>query len=258
MKSHYNNTMKSKEEILITIAEIIRRLEQKGVHITRRTFEFYQGIGLLPKPVHKAKGKGGKGVHGLYHERIVDLIIKIYDLQREGLALAQIVESLQQKILKRYARVLNSWGFENYAVSAKLKGYRYDKNQDANIILQAIRAYYSKDEKEAPPDEVLNYLAQSKTLEAIWERKILDEIGLLADDKDIELYALHNIKNQAREAGVFLGATLQILLDCLNTEENSRARDIVQKKILQRMREAQELEERALKRIAELGEGTKN
>jgi hypothetical protein len=49
----------------LKLLELLKKLKKEGIDISGRTFEYYQSLGLLPKPLEKQKGKGGRGVYGL-------------------------------------------------------------------------------------------------------------------------------------------------------------------------------------------------
>ena len=74
----------------IKIPEILEKLEKDGLGISKRTFQYYQWRGFLPKPEMRV-GEKGRGVYGFYdYETIRDLVLSIRDMKAQSLTLADI------------------------------------------------------------------------------------------------------------------------------------------------------------------------
>lgn len=99
------------DQDLLRLNELLKKLKEKGKFITKRTFEFYQKLGFLPKPI-KTVGEGGRGVYGLYNLIIVEFALEIIEAEKgKGLTLKQIYEQLSNTLLKKYKNYLEKWGY---------------------------------------------------------------------------------------------------------------------------------------------------
>lgn len=77
---------------LWTIGRILLRLKaEHGISVTKRTFQYYQALGLLPKrPARKTHGPGGRGVFNYYNGSTLCELRSICELKGYGYTLAQI------------------------------------------------------------------------------------------------------------------------------------------------------------------------
>ncbi len=138
----------------MTMKEIIEALKKDGFKITKRTFEYYQKLNLIPKPVDKVKGRGGKGVYGLYYPYTVELIKVIQEFQKNGVQLIDILESGKKEILRKVKNILKEWGFNDITLS-ELKGYRYNQVFDYEFEKGLAEKFFGKDPKKIELIEIL-------------------------------------------------------------------------------------------------------
>ena len=89
--------MKLKE---LTLKEAVTRCK-----ISKRTFEYYQRLGLIPPP-KKRVGKYGRGVYGYYSSDITKQLATIRDLQAQGQSLSEIKKTLKTRVTERFKAVL--------------------------------------------------------------------------------------------------------------------------------------------------------
>ncbi|HXW68772.1 MAG TPA: 4Fe-4S dicluster domain-containing protein [Dissulfurispiraceae bacterium] len=75
---------------LLTLSNVIEKLKENGLTLTRRTFQYYVQAGLLPKGIRRGSEKGG--VQFYYSESIIKTIRKIFDLKNKGRSLNEIRE----------------------------------------------------------------------------------------------------------------------------------------------------------------------
>ena len=105
---------KHKEEKLqmgvLTTNQILSELKKDKILITKRTFEYYQRLGFLPRP-YKKVGKKGRGVYGYYDSGTVNLIWVIWKLKKKGFSLKKIREYQKIDIFQKYEKYLKKWGF---------------------------------------------------------------------------------------------------------------------------------------------------
>jgi DNA-binding transcriptional MerR regulator len=237
---------------LLTLKEVIGRSKEKGVEITRRTFEFYQKIGLLPPPMQKIKGKGGRGVYGVYDEQIVQLIGLINECQREGMTLYDIQKSGDAGPINKYMAVLNAWGFKDYVLS-KLKGFQYSIKLDKKVEREIFKDWYVKKYQKEPPKKVIEHFAETQTLDSKWKDKILKDLRW-ASEEQIELYALRHIDDEIINViGAFSMSIGLILSKGIESEEERNTfSNIILRVKEHHVNELIELREKVLKRIKEI------
>ena len=105
--------MESMESDVLRLPELRERLKADGFKITKRTFEYYQRLGLLPRP-EKRVGERGRGVYGYYDAKVIDMVKMIFRLKEEGKPLAAIREEAQRSILERNKALLSEYDFNGY------------------------------------------------------------------------------------------------------------------------------------------------
>jgi DNA-binding transcriptional MerR regulator len=86
----------------LKLVEIQDRLKKEGINISERTFEYYQRLGLLPKPGKKEVGKKGRGVYGYYDIHVIKHVRAVQKLKEKGNTLDQILGLMQKEILDKY------------------------------------------------------------------------------------------------------------------------------------------------------------
>ncbi len=92
----------------LRLPEVLKKLKKEGINISPRAFEYYQRLGLLPKP-EKRVGEKGRGVYGYYGPEIVNLVKRIYELKKEGLTLPGIIRRFRLDFEERVRSLQNRW-----------------------------------------------------------------------------------------------------------------------------------------------------
>lgn len=105
------------------IKDVLRELQKKGIKISRRTFQFWQSLGLLPKPI-KEVGKDGKGVYNFYPPIVIDLIKKICELKEKNLTLKEIRNGITISVLENVKHHLKELGYSEPFPYNEMLGYK--------------------------------------------------------------------------------------------------------------------------------------
>jgi DNA-binding transcriptional MerR regulator len=171
----------------LKLKEILERLKKEGISISKRTFEFYQRIGLLPKPTTKEVGHGGRGVYGYYDD--TDVIKRVKDINRlkeQGYTLARILELMKDNVIGKYEDFRNKFGLS-----------------DTEAL-----AFPPHLAKSMSPTDIL----PTSFLEA----NFFEKLPSWTSEKEIETSALNDINQEAhqRQEG------LRIALNLCNEEKN--------------------------------------
>ena len=95
---------------MITLQQVLDRSKKAGVPITKRTFEYYRSLGLLPRPSNKRVGERGRGVYGYYNPKILQMIKKIHKYKEAGFSLKDIKDISEKYVLDTCNEVLRDWG----------------------------------------------------------------------------------------------------------------------------------------------------
>ena len=135
----------------LKLTEVLAKLKKERIDISKRTFEYYQRLGLLPRP-EKQVGEKGRGVYGYYSPEIIGMVKKIIELKEKGLTLEEIRHMLSDDLLKRASAQWARW-----------------KDMDKYIGLEDID----------PGGPYLNWWADDKTVEAYVLSKITEHTELL-------------------------------------------------------------------------------
>jgi DNA-binding transcriptional MerR regulator len=93
----------------MNLPEVLKKLNSEGIEITPRTFEYYQFMGLLPKPVEKRVGKGKRGIYGYFDESIIDDVKNIITWKNQGYTLTQMKERLDDANSKKFISYFKTW-----------------------------------------------------------------------------------------------------------------------------------------------------
>jgi len=80
---------------MITFDDIVRRLNEEGIKVTKRTVRYYKHRGLLPES--KRTGVEGGGVYSLFPNNALNRIKKIYALKGKGWTLKDIEKKFWHK-----------------------------------------------------------------------------------------------------------------------------------------------------------------
>jgi len=111
---------------LITRSEILNILERDfKIKITPRTFDFYKSEGLIPQIQARKNRKG------LYPEKTPEIIVKIKEMQEEGLRLSEIKDfaNFYVEKTKLYAQIDDYLAKEEF-----YKGWNNPKAREQRII----------------------------------------------------------------------------------------------------------------------------
>ena len=215
----------------LKLPEILITLKKEGIDITKRTFEFYQKLRLLPKP-EKRVGKGGRGLYGYYDPLVIDLLKIIKHWQDKGQTLAQISENCERKITNKYKEVLEEWGFSDYDLS-EMKGLKpenrkqRDREISRDLVIETFKAMGKKDVSE----EVIEGFTTMKTYAYMFESKILEELKWWYPDKAIETHALQYIRKNASDINFGLNIALIEVINMLSEEGDNKEDKTLQKVI---------------------------
>ena len=215
----------------LKLPEVLKRLKEEGIDITKRTFEFYQRLGLLPKP-EKRVGKGGKGVYGYYDPEIINLVKEIYKLKEEGHLLIDIPLVLIDLVINKYKSVLNEWGFSDYHLS-EMMGWdpkeekRKDWESHRSTVKRVLEGTSGPMREKA--EKAFDLLVKLSTFDSKFEAKLLNELHWWDSPELIETHALEYIRNEAMpiHSGLLL-ATTEISNELESTKDEI-ARDALYK-----------------------------
>jgi len=250
----------------LKLQEVLERLKKDGIDITKRNFEFYQRLGLLPKP-KKQVGKRGRGVYGYYDYQLVVMLLKfIYEMKEKGCTLAYIMEIGESKVIKKYKSVLNKWGFSGYSLP-EMEGLNQEKYKRIEreyvqpYEKKAIKEYFEKNGKKIN-EEALDTLMEFETFDMKFERKILEDLRWWYADKAIEAHALEHISNKASDLiGGLIVATVEITKE-LKASKDKTVDEVLHKihrKLWLRIIKAEFISSKANARLADIiGEKYKN
>lgn len=98
-----------------TTKAVLEECRFEGIVISERTFDFYsRELGLLPRPTKKVHGEGGRGVHNVYEDNIIDRIKEIYRLKKEGLTLKQISITFREREQSEISELLKEVRVDKY------------------------------------------------------------------------------------------------------------------------------------------------
>ncbi len=272
----------------LKLSEVLEKLKKDGIGITKRNFEFYQRLGLLPKP-KKQVGKRGRGVYGYYDYQLVAMLLKfIYEMKEKGCTLAYIIERSESKVIEKYKSVLNKWGFSGYSLP-EMKGRNQEKSK--RIEKEYIQPYMKKEIKEyfkgngeEISEEALDIYMEYETFDKKFEEKILEDLRWWYGDKAIEAHALEYISNEASNliggllAGIFeIGKELEsskdktvdqilykihrklwiriVKVELISFKANARLADIIGEKYKNSTKEQWEERAKKYEELLEKGEG---
>ena len=183
---------------MLTLQQVLDKSKKAGVPINKRTFEYYQSLGFLPKP-HKIVGKKGRGLYGYYDPIVINIVKKIYKLKKVGHSLKEIKEISEREVLEKYKKILIDWGLSG----------RWDKGSvllDSSKIMSSaeipmIKKYFDKkgvedtsEYSEKGIEETLRW--QKKRFEAY----VLEETKWWNTNEEIEYNVVSNIFYEASYA----------------------------------------------------------
>ena len=160
----------------LTLLEILEKLKDEGFEITKRTFMFYQRLGLLPAPEKRIRK--GRGAYRYYdYQTILDLVRFIYKKKEEGLTLTEIQKDTEDLLVKKYESVLNEWGVPH--------PFKSETSSDLNEIDKKILETVFETQKVT---EIMGMYRR---------KKIIEDLRWWYPDEKIELYALKYVYNRA-------------------------------------------------------------
>ena len=239
----------------LKLTEILKMLKKEGIPITKRTFEYYQRLDLLPKPTLKRVGKKGRGVYGYYDPEVIHLVKRIFSLKNQGYTLTAILKWAEQNVLDRYKAVLKKWGFSGYTLP-EMKGYPSlspEKNYQLNELIT--RQTLKKMGRDNPKEEELKLLTEEFSPEREFEKKLLKQLHWWDPDNAIEYEALAYIEREAFDARSGLYIALNEMLQEFKSITGKKANDLsfkLTERVVARIRSLNVLQSKSCKRIAEL------
>jgi len=241
----------------VKISEILERLKKEGIDLPKRTFEFWQRLGLLPKP-EKHVGRGGRGVYGYYDPAVVDLVKLICKLKEKGYSLFEITEKTNAIIIKKYKRTLKDWGFSDYILS-EMKGFPPSISKE---IDEQLRDHYRQDlEKKGlfvGDQEVEEAFIELQMPDHIFEQRLLEELKWYHPDEVIEAKVLEQISNEAEATITGLNSASGITAEELALYKNKGTRKAIKgilDKLMGKTMELQILYSKVNGRLAEIHGG---
>lgn len=249
----------------LKLTEVLEKLKKEGISITKRTFEFYQRLGLLPKPKIKQVGKRGRGVYGYYNPLVIKIAKVIYKAKEHGRTLAEIKERVDKMTISRYRDVLKKWGFSTYFLP-ELLGISKKKSEEANkkvveLIAEGLKQENKKLGLKMSEEDLLKSARYSTRKlsfsDTEFEKRILEELHWDMPSTIIELRALEYISNKVEDIIYGLGiADLEIIREkeALDNEIVKDGFSKLVKKITKRIMKLKILEAKVNARIAEIAE----
>jgi hypothetical protein len=138
----------------LNIEEISNQLKKEGIDIKPRKFEYYQGLGLFPKPSKKEVGKkevGKKkgGVYGRYDaDVIINYVKKFQKLKEEKYMLDEILELMQKEILDKYSSAWRKFQYSYPLLKTEGVSHREPPCFSGNRLLRKLPLWATKEEVE--------------------------------------------------------------------------------------------------------------
>ena len=222
----------------LTLKEAVTRCKT-----SKRTFEYYQSLGLIPPPI-KRVGKKGRGVYGYYSPDIPSLFKTITTLQSHGQSLAGIKKSLDARVFERFNGVLKQLNFSHFTLPELYNTPILDEPFMRKV---ASRIYSSEvDEKQ---------IAEGNLKNKQFEESVHKNLNWWDKDEKIEALALAHISTQSDS--VIRGMSVAILLMIEDIESESDitikvAKQKMSEKIQMRNYEIRILNARVNARLAEI------
>jgi DNA-binding transcriptional MerR regulator len=228
---------------MLTLQQVLDKSKKAEVPISKRTFEYYQSLGFLPKP-HKVVGEKGRGLYGYYEPIVIDIVKKIYKLKKAGHSLKEIKEISEKEVLEKYRKILKEWGLSG----------RWDKGSvllDSSEIIsgtesQMLKNYLKK--KGVKGTSVYTEKGIAETLRETkkeFEADILERLKWWHANEEIEYEVVDNILDEAY--GAMLGIELVI-----QKMKGSNEKEIM--KVVDTYAETKKIYDKALSRLEELEE----
>jgi len=222
----------------LTLKEAVTRCR-----ISKRTFEYYQSLGLIPPP-KKRVGIGGRGVYGYYSPNIPNLFKTINDLQSHGQSLAEIKKSLDASVLERFKAVLKKWGFSQF----KLPELYNTPILNESFIRKIGSPVYSSEVFEEG-------IAEGNLKDKHFEESVHKNLNWWDKDEQIETLALAHISTQSDSVIRGMSVAILLILDDVGSETDITIKVAKQKmseKITTRCYEVRILNARVNTRLTEI------
>jgi DNA-binding transcriptional MerR regulator len=201
----------------------------KATKINKRTFEYYQSLGLLPRPTRQV-GPKGRGVLGLYDPEIVALIKKIQKLKKERCSLKEIEIKMAQKIGTSLKNVLKAWGFSSYGLP-ELRGFHTCTEKESIDVL--MKNGLSERQARAVIDA-------SKKWDEKFEALLLQRVNY-GTDKEIERLALLHILEESERQERFLFRYMADLMREQGLASDKKEQNLLKKILKQKAKDALKL-----------------
>jgi len=226
---------------MITSQQILDKSKKAGIPITKRTFEYYQRLGFLPKPHHKVKGEKGRGVYGYYEPIVIDIVKKIYKLKNAGHSLNEIKEISKNEVLEKYRKILIKWGLSGrWDKGSVLLDSAIISEPELQILRKRLKKKGVKDTSMYTEKGIAESLDESKRH---FERYTLETVRWWHTDEEIEYEVVENIIAEAY--GAITGIKLV-------QQKLQGSKEIV--KAIDAFAETQKIHAKALSRKIELDE----
>lgn len=180
-------------------SELLKWLKSKKVNINKRTFEYYQRLGLLPKP-EKRVGIRGRGVYGYYNpEFIRDTLEMIFKYKKNGKTLEEIRLILMQEVSQKINSILKEYGFSHY-VMPEISGMPRIPSLDEYI--QSMKVKYKPKEAEE------SYWKMFGLANYLFAKNIFDNFNWWDSSESIEVPTLEYMFNKIEGAKDGLGIAI--------------------------------------------------
>lgn len=231
----------------ISLKEVLAKLKKEGVNISKRTFEYYQRLELIPKPSTKRVGKKGRGVYGVYDPNLVAGIRRIFELKAKCLTLGEIRAERKLEVADRYKAVLQTWGFSGFSLP-EMKGYAYNPEKDQSKMRSGL-AQVGASQNQI--DSVMAFFV----ITDLFGGNLLKDLRWWHPDIVIEAHALGHIAQEAESVLLGLLVALSQITREHDVAKTQAIRNVTKRLIgnfLKRTKKLQVLISKVKGRLAEI------
>jgi|ETNmetMinimDraft_35_1059890.scaffolds.fasta_scaffold11907_2 DNA-binding transcriptional MerR regulator len=230
---------------MITLQQVLDRSKKAGVPITKRTFEYYRSLGLLPRPSNKRVGERGRGVYGYYHPKILQMIKKIHKYKEAGFSLKDIKDISEKYVLDTCNEILRDWGlsgkWDRGGIMSELLGSKTMSKTQRQMINKYVtekgfKYYTSRYTKKEIAEE-------NREAKKAFEVKISSRVEWWHPKEEIEYEVVYYIHTDAKSA--LYG--IQLVLEKMRGSKEL-------KKVLDTYIETLKIYDKSLSRMYELGD----
>jgi len=237
---------------MLTLQQVLDKSKKAGVPINKRTFEYYQSLGFLPKPHRKVKGEKGRGVYGYYEPIVIDIVKKIYKLKNAGHSLNEIKEISKKEALEKCRKVIIDFGLSgSWNDGGILLG---SPSTISGTNLTKFLTQVMKEGANGISSYFNNPAYQKKdNAKVTFEDSILEKVKWWNTKEEIEYEVVSHISDAVNGADIGIKLALEIIE---NPEENAKLISLsvriakMEMKALSRLGELEEIfEKRSKKKI---------